>query len=418
MGRKALLETQVTGDDGPFTRTLERAEKRAATFSSKVERNFIGIFKRDPSQRAENAVSNLIGDITGGNTARGLAQFAGRISGLGIIAGVGIGAAIDVFDKLRSSVLEVREAQNQLDKQMSKPLNLTSIEGLTTAIDNLQKKQGTLTHGFTNYLSEFGKVFTDTPGAQSLELGVTKIEEEKTINAAIMRRQAAERLRGRNELIKQNVLAGIDDPARRAIAEKRFQYQQREDTLRASPDKGTSDALKALEVEREAFEQTSRLRKADNNVRLDVEEKIARLARLQVSPDQRKQLTVSEEIKVLDAQLAAEKNPNAQRELQLQKFKKQTELRNITTNPNAMGESANPFAFGTTAARAFDDDQGFGSIAQRNKDMNDPTVYGSLGYNAAQRGEQPLPKEAQQNAEAVAAVKEILTVIKEAWSSK
>lgn len=412
MGRTARLETQITGDDGPFTRTIERAEKRAATFSQRVERNFVGIFKRDPSQRAENAVSNLIGDITSGNTAQGLAQFAGRISSLGIIAGVGIGAAIDIFGKLRTSVLEVREAHDQLDAQMSKPLNLTSIQGLGAAIDNLIKKQSTATYTAANYLSEAWQISQGKPG----ELGVTKMAEQQEISEAIARRQAAERLRGRNELARANVLSSLDDdPKRKALAEMRFKFEERRDALRASPDKGTQDRLKALDVEQDVAERNFRLHKADNNARLDMEEKIARLARLPATPEQRKQLQIGTEIKGLDAQIAGEKNPNERRRLELQKFNKQTELRGATTNPNARTE--NPFAFGTIANRDFDD-QGFGSLAGRNREMNDASVFGSLGYNAAQRGETALPIQEKQTAELLAVNKELLAITKEAWASK
>lgn len=409
----ARLESTLAFNDVQFTQGIERAEKRSQTFAAKVEKNFIGIFKRDPSQRAENAVSNLIGDITSGNTAQGLAQFAGRISGLGIIAGVGIGAAIDIFDKLRSSVLEVREAHDQLNVQMGKPLNLTSIEGLGKAIDNLRAKQNTFAHSTTNFLSE---AYGGMTGTGSGEIGVNALMEQQEISEAIARRQAAERLRGRNELIRANVLSGLeDDPKRKALAEMRFKFDERRDALRAAPDKGTQDRLKALDIEQDVAERNFRLHKADNNARLDMEEKIARLARLPATPEQRKQLQIGTEIKGLDAQIAAEKNPNEKRRLELLKFNKQTELRGVSTNPNATPQ--NPFAFGTTAARDFDD-QGFGSLAKRNSEMNDASVFGSLGYNAAQRGETALPKQEQMNAELLAVNKELLAVTREAWSSK
>lgn len=414
MAQVARLEAKLAFNDAEFTQGIERAEKRAQTFGGRVEGTFQNLFKRTPGRRAERAIGNLLGDISTGNAAQGIAQFAGRLTGLGLAAGVGIGVAVELFSKLHESVVEVRKAHEELDRQMAKPVNLTSIEGLGKAIENLQEKQKTFTHGFVNILSDIAH----QKGALGLlDLGKTGMSEQEEISAAIAKRQAAERLRGRTELVRSNVLEELEnDPKRKALAEMRFKFEDRRRELMSSPDKGSADRLKALDVEQDAAERNFRLHKADSNARLEVEEKIAKLQRLPVSAEQHKQLQLGEEIKGLDAQIAGEKNPNTQRELRLQKFRKQTELRGVTTDPNAQRE--NPFAFGTIANRDFENDSGFGSIAQRNKDMNDSSVFGSLGANAMNRGESAQPKDAGVNAELLAVNKEMLAVYKEAWASK
>lgn len=406
----ARIESTLAFNDAQFTQGIERAEKRAQTFGGRTEAVFQNLFKRTPGRRAERAIGNLLGDISTGNAAQGIAQFAGRLTGLGLAAGVGIGVAVELFSKLRESVLEVRAAHDELDKQMSKPLRLTSIEGLGKAIDNLREKQNTFTNQTVNYLKDYF-AGTDVGGK---DLGKSQLKEQQELSEAISKRQAAERLRGRSELVQSNVLAGLENnPQRKALAEMRFKFEDRRKALQAAPDKGTQDRLKALDVEQDVAERNFRLHKADSNARLDVEEKIAKLQRLQVSPEQRKQLQIGEELRGLDSQIDREKNPNTQRELRLQKFKKQTELRGLTTDPNRQNE--NPFAFGTIANRDFGNESGFGSLAQRNKDMSDASVFGSLGYNSMNRGESAQPK--QETSEVVTVLNELKELVRQAWAT-
>src|SRR4051794_24376647 len=95
----ARLESTLAFNDIAFTQGIERAEKRAQTFSGRVEGTFQNLFKRTPGRRAERAIGNLLGDISTGNAAQGIAQFAGRLTGLGLAAGVGIGVAVELFSK-------------------------------------------------------------------------------------------------------------------------------------------------------------------------------------------------------------------------------------------------------------------------------------------------------------------------------
>lgn len=406
----ARIEAAASFNDVEFTRGIERAEKRGLAFGGRMETTFQNLFKRTPGRRAERAIGNLLGDISTGNAAQGIAQFAGRLTGLGLAAGVGIGVAVELFSKLHESVVEVQKAHDELDRQMSKPIGLTSIEGLGKAIDNLREKQSTFTHGAVNYLRDFFA----SPEATGVDLGKSQMKEEQEISEAIGKRQSAERLRGRNELTRSNVIAGLEnDPQRKALAELRFKFEEKRDALRASPDKGTQDRLKALDVEQDAAERNFRLHRADSNARLDVEEKIAKLQRLPVSQEQRKSLQLGEEIKGLDAQIAGEKNPNTQRELKLQRFKKETEFRSINGDPNKQNE--NPFAWGTIAHRDFENESGFGSLAQRNRDTEDPNVWGSLAYSAKERGE--LPQAKQESSEVVRALNELLNLTRQAWAT-
>lgn len=385
MPQVARIESALAFNDVQFTQGIERAEKRAQTFAGRVETSFQGLFKRTPGRRAERAIGNLLGDISTGNAAQGIAQFAGRLSGLGLAAGVGIGVAVELFSKLTESVKEVRVAHDELDRQMSRPLNLTSIEGLGHAIDNLRAKQDTFTHGFTNYLSDIAH----QQGARGLtDLGKTSIEEEKEINAAIQKRQDAERQQGRNELVRANTLAGLEsDPKRKALAELRFKFIDKENELRSHPDKGTEARIAALNVEADQAEKNFTLGKSQRQDEFEDTKKLLTLKRMALSPEQEKLAAAGLSLESVNRKLADKTlSPEQRNSLLAQKFSTETDIQQLTPK-----KPTNPFAFGTVANRQWESDQGgFGTIAGRERDTNDPNVFGSLANNARERGELPL----------------------------
>lgn len=340
-------------DSSPFAQGLDRAEKRAQGFGQRVESSFQGMFKRTPGRRAERALGGLLGDIATGNAAQGIAMFAGKLTGLGLAAGVGIGAAVELFSTLHQSITEVGKAQDDLDKQMSHPVNLTSIEGLGKAIDNLREKQGTFTHGLTGYLYDIAH----QKGAQGLtDLGKSGLEEEKDISAAIAKRQDAERLRGRTELVRANVLSSLEsDPQRKALAEMRFKFEDRRKELMASPDKGSRQRLEALDAEQNVAEKNFKLSKRTSDIKLDAEEKIQRLIGKGLSKDDEKKSRALTELEVLKAEIAGTPSGSAEgRRLKIAKTAKENEIRSFgqPTNPNE-----NPFQFGTLSASDFERQQ-------------------------------------------------------------
>lgn len=97
MPTRARLETVLTGDDSPFVQAVNRAEKRAESFSGRVK----NLFRRDPGQRAEHALSGFITDLSAGNVQGAIASISNRISGFGLLAGVAIGVAAETFIRFR-----------------------------------------------------------------------------------------------------------------------------------------------------------------------------------------------------------------------------------------------------------------------------------------------------------------------------
>ena len=97
MATKARLETVIMGDDTPFVQAIHRAEQRAQTFAGRVHAALGSAFKRTPDLRAERALSGFTANLASGDIQGALLGVTERLSGLGLAAGVGVGAAVAIF---------------------------------------------------------------------------------------------------------------------------------------------------------------------------------------------------------------------------------------------------------------------------------------------------------------------------------
>lgn len=405
MATVARIESTLGFNDANFTRGIERAEKRAQTFSARVEKNFIGIFKRDPSQRAENAVTNLIGDISSGNTGRGLAEFAGRISGLGIVAGIGIGAAITVFQKFKGEIDETRKAGDALRAELRKPMSITtslSVEGMDKALQSRQKLAEDLQEKsqkrFGSELAEMFQSMVAGPGITGKNIGADRLQNERDLNKTIVDNktimQAQADLAARLVSIKREEAFGDENVAR--IRKIQLDTDQARAALKTQglTRKAFETADTALLANEELALKIENKRAATKKTSLETEEKMARLIKGGLKSEDQKKVRAGIELEVLNKEIAAEKDPGRKRVLELEKANRENELR----------------SFGKPKG-----DDGFGSISRRNAEMNDPAVFGSLGYNAAQRGE--TSKEKSPTAEVVNEVKRVGDLIEKYWGN-
>lgn len=428
----------LTLDGTPFDQTLNRSESRAKTFGqrlrgflgggsgnaawdefvngskkaetavNRVSRNFSGLFKREElgQRRAESALVNLMGDVSTGNLAGGIAQFASSITAGGLAIGVAIGAAALAFQKFRRDIKETREAGAALRVELGKPISIiTSLDssGMSEALQVRQKLADTLREKsekkFGSELSEafqstlsgptFGAISGEQSGKERLDLE-KDLTREHVERKAILLAQAnqAQQL----VAIKREELFGDENLAR--VKKIQLETDQARAKLRLTPglskeafDKADSAILQNEELSL----RTEDKRRVTKERSLDVEEKIARLERSGLSPEKQKQIRTAIELQGIDQRMKEATSPQERRELGIDKLKKENELRAMT-QPQ---QRRNPFAEGTIANRRFGEDQGFGSIAQRQQEMNDPRVYGSLAYNAVQRGDAPMAKEPQ-----------------------
>lgn len=138
MAARAELKTVLTGDDSPFVQAVERAEKRAQTFHSRLT----GLFRRDPSARAERALSGFVGGIASGDIQGAVVGLAERFRGLGLAAGVGLGAALIIFQKAKEQLDEVDKAVQKVNADLARPLSFQSAlgpEGISKEIETAAK---------------------------------------------------------------------------------------------------------------------------------------------------------------------------------------------------------------------------------------------------------------------------------------
>lgn len=426
----SIIQGEFGWSNSPLIQGMGEAEVIAGRGAAKVQNKFLDIFKRSPNMRAERAFSGLFQSIASGDIAGGIEALSSRMTGLGIIAGVAIGAGVAIFEKLREKIVATKEAQAALEQELTKHpvsnvLNL-STQGMERAIeirqklaDDLRKKQGE-----SSFASELRAAFTQTAGTL-FGKDVTKGEKERTQAQADLNRADVE-----NEqiiLAQANASQKIVDIQRAEIeGDKRLAGHMqarldKENAIAALREKGLTP--NAFNIESGALQERQGIRDrqidaaADAGERsLAIEEKIALLKRKGLTADDEKKIRATSELKDLDTQIANETSPQRARELKLKRQQKENEVRSFG-NPNAPAGAENPFAFGTIAAREWENNQGgFGSIAARSKEAEDKGAFGSLANAAMLRGESPMKKtEAVTNADVVAAIKEGNDISRQAW---
>lgn len=122
------------GNEG-FVRGLNEAERRSRGF----EQQLSSLFRRSPLARAERAFSELATDLSTGNVAQAVGNFATRITGLGLGVGIAVGAAIGIFQRFAATVKESDLAVAALNAQIDKPHDVTSGLGVAGIAAELQK---------------------------------------------------------------------------------------------------------------------------------------------------------------------------------------------------------------------------------------------------------------------------------------
>lgn len=136
--QKSIVETVFTGNDAPFLAAVNRAEKHAQGFQSRVQ----SMFRRTPERRAETAISQFFGDLGSGNVQGALAGLTSKITGFGLAAGVGIGVAVETFIRAKSQIDEVDKSVSKLNQDLARPPGLQAglgPEGIGKEMETTQK---------------------------------------------------------------------------------------------------------------------------------------------------------------------------------------------------------------------------------------------------------------------------------------
>src|SRR4029453_10149421 len=140
-----------------FEAGLNQGERRSGGFESTVA----GLFRRSPTARAERAFTALAAGLSTGSVAAGVQTFAASLCGLGLAAGVGIGAAIAIFGKFREQVAATDQATRKLGNQLALlggtrgPEQLEAqFESVLATTEDLIQKSSTVGNRLSNFLDK------------------------------------------------------------------------------------------------------------------------------------------------------------------------------------------------------------------------------------------------------------------------
>lgn len=394
-------------DVSPVIEGMKNAENVVNNGASRMQNKFASIFKRSPNMRAERAISGALQSFAAGDVAGGIQDITSRMTGLGLVAGIAIGAGVAIFEKFREQIVQTRQAHEALQDELTKrPISSVtslssegmehSLQGRSKLIEDLQAKQSkSFGSELLAGLSVFGTSRTQTVESSEKE----RIGTQRDLNQAnaeqktIMMAQAD--LAAKIVSIKKQEADGDEHGAK--IAKIMLETQQQQAALRT---KGltaaafrTADAAVRASAVMDLKDEDKRFKL--KNSALAIEEKMASLIHKGLKPEDQKKVRAGLELNSLDEQIKTETNPERLRALKLQRLNTSNELQSY----NKQGAAA---------------PGEWGSIERRNAETNDPNVYGSLGYNAANLGQGAAPKQENQNADVVSAIKETNDLIKKA----
>jgi hypothetical protein len=346
----------LTLDSGPFVAGLNEAERRSQSFEQRVG----GLFKRSPLARAERAFTDLAANLSSGNVAQGVAGFATRISGLGLAAGIGIGAAVTIFERFRGEVEASDLAARKLGAELATlggtrgPQELAQkFQAITAQTEDLIQKSHTAGNAVANILDKFVNPALGTSSrgrgadqAAEITAGLSAAGKTLADRAAAERRIVEIKEEGLTVSTRQATI----DEALNAAAIKKTQIDEEAAKFKLglfapelrgklSPearDKLISDSQAAAlsrkstvdrdaQVTIEAADQIAAIK----DHQLDLEQAISAAALEGASAEQLKMMELQGGLKAIDDQLATSKFLTAEGEKQLQteRLKAQVKVR-------------------------------------------------------------------------------------------
>lgn len=395
---------KLTADDADYQAVMRRAANTSDQFQRKLNgasNSFTNLFKRSPNMRAERALSGFFERAASGDIAGALTQISGRMTGLGIVAGVAIGAGVEIFQKFKQQIDATREAHAALQLEMNKrPLSTVlslSGEGMEQALQTREKLAEDLRKkSESSFGSQLFAGLQATPNTllgRDVESGEKErvqaqldLNKETVEGKRIMEAQAdlANTMLG----IRRQELEGDERSAQIALIVLKAEQERA-----ALKSKGLT--AKAFRSQDETISENAELsirqinkRAALTESRLKMEEKIARLQHQGLAGADLKRVRAGLEIQSLDEQIKNETSPERKRELQLQRSQKVTEAHGLLA---AAGPS-NPFPFGTTASRGFESQFGASGFARRG--IEDSLGFGGLARRSIESGQSLTPEEA------------------------
>lgn len=383
---------------------MSEAERIVRQGAAKIQSTFAQAFKRSPNMRAERAISGSLQAFASGDIAGGIEAITGRMTGLGLAAGVALGAGVAVFVKWKEQAAAADAEVEKIREHLGTPMKMASIEGIKedfsesmTNVKGVEKASKTWGARIRQAFRDEGKNSWFDAGLNPSGTERKDIGNPQLLAANAERERATENVKHLAELEERVVEArrlGLEVGTKEGqIAELRQKTAKEleKNAGEFGPTKVGSNIFAFMRMQ-ESIKKDSQLTEdsidkqaASRERNLSLEEKMAKLVKGGLKGEDQKKVLTSLELEDINKQIASGKNnPEELRNLRLQKTQKENDLRGFGTPT---------FAAGTIANRQFESDQGgFGSIAQRSKETQDASAFGSLGFNAAQRGDIALPK--------------------------
>src|SRR6476661_8224839 len=106
----ASIEFMVNANLAAFKRAMREADQDVNNLvnntrrkASQAQGGLTGMFRRTPERRAERAIAGLGTALMTGDPATGIMAFTEKLSGLGLAAGIGVGAAVGYLIKAQAA---------------------------------------------------------------------------------------------------------------------------------------------------------------------------------------------------------------------------------------------------------------------------------------------------------------------------
>jgi hypothetical protein len=326
----------LTANISGFEAGLNQAERKAQSFESRVA----GFFKRDPTQRAERAFTDLATNLSSGNVAQGVGGFFTSITAGGLAIGTAVGIGVTLFQKLKAQIDATKKSADALFSALNQPLSAQAAlgpEGITAQIsayekaisDVAQKRKGPL-GAITEFFAQVEPVGvpSEIPGApDTVELRVKKQTRAQEGLAAGFKRIHELRLaevEAEKAAVNIRALALGFSEKEAALEQNRVNAEQRRATLRL---KFGADSREAANLHKE-LQNVSRDEKlsADEIKRkaalkdkeLDIEADIAAQALLGVSTEDQKISKLKQQLALIQEQLKGAEMLTAENRKQLE----------------------------------------------------------------------------------------------------
>lgn len=319
-----------------FTAGLGEAERKAQSFEGRIA----GFFKRDPTQRAERAFSDLAVNLSTGNVAQGIAGFAAKLTGLGLAAGIGVGAAVALFQRFKGQIDETSKSTEALFGQLSRPLATQAalgIEGIQAQIGILDKSITDISEKRRTLGSRIGEAFerlrikpvpADIRGApETFEIEtVRQTRSQEAIESGLKRIHALRLadVEAAKALVNVHALAVQFSEKEAALEKNRIDAEQKRAALRlkfgGDPREAANlhaelvnisrdEKLSADEIERKA---------ALKDRELEIDKDIAAQALRGVSTEEQKISRLQQELALIQDQLKGAESLTAENRKQLE----------------------------------------------------------------------------------------------------